>query len=114
MNTLEKAESFDYLEMLNHLRNDYSDEIPTSTVNSTSPNPLFKVRKGWFLNILNILYIVGMDYDLQDSDLLRKFEIEFTSEDFKNRLTTKEDIYKGNEVLDYLISVVQGRQKAVA
>lgn len=75
MNTLEKAESFDYLEMLNHLRNDYSDEIPTSMVNSTSPNPLFKVRKGWFLNIMNILYIVGMDYDLHDSDLLLNLKL---------------------------------------
>ena len=114
MNALENPESFDYVKMLNHLRNEYSDEIPNEIINSTSDNPLYKVRKAWFDNIIRVIHEMAMDYYfMDDTTELDKFTSYYTSGEFQARLTTAEDISRGNEVLDYLLSVVERRESIV-
>jgi hypothetical protein len=107
-------ESPNYLEMLTHLRNDYSDEIPNEIINSTSENPLYKVRRAWFDNIIRVIHEMAMGYYfMDDTTELDKFSSYFTSPEFQVRSTTADDIARGNEVLDYLISVVKKRESIV-
>ncbi len=48
---------------LERLKNDYSNDIPTESVHSTSPNPYYKIRKAWFTSVgmnLSALEIAGL------------------------------------------------------
>lgn len=96
-------------DFFNDLRNSYSDEIPTSEINSTSKSNKYKVRTAWFLGISSgaqMLIDLGTIPDDEQKKKLEEFRTYVTSVEFQNRgRTTKEQIDRGNEILDILISL---------
>lgn len=91
------------------LRNTYSDEIPDTEVHSTDKNNRYKVRSAWFTGIstgAQMLRSQGLVGNDEQGQKVQEFIQHVNSEQFHQRgLTTKEDIDRGNEILDILISL---------
>ena len=59
-----------------------------------------------------LLYLIELDMDIDSNNPdIKKFKELALSKDFKLHYTTKEDIEIGNEILDYLINVIEERNK---
>ena len=93
-------------QMLVDLRNNWSDEIPDKSVGGASKKRFYKVRKNWFTEV-NMALKDGELYGLFSDDFnrdIQKFSNFVTGNEFKMRMTTKEDIDMANQIIDRAIS----------
>ncbi len=89
-------------EILQHLKDDYSEEIPPEIMSGKGE---FKVRKAWFSSVVFGLQAALRDHLIpSESELEEKvkaFAKHYTSDKFHTQaLVTREDIDKGNKILD--------------
>lgn len=104
------AEQFptDPVEMLEFVRDRWSDKIPGTVVDSTS-RELTKARTAWWMMIRLGLDLLIDDGLITDKELLERVRI--FGEKVVNRggdhLTTKEEIKEANEVIDDVLSHVK-------
>ena len=101
------------LERINEFLNDWNDDIPEKILHSTSENNKFKVRKGWFSGILgeiNLLRLSGLLSE-PEKEAIDKFYHDYSGDilGFTGRLTTAEDIERGNEVLLILKQAIESK-----
>lgn len=99
-------------EELLRLKNDWSDEKPPRIVDGRDLEYKYnKYRKNWFAAVVLALDILaGESFLSKDSkEEIKNFEEYYTSNDFKERLTEKEDIEKADSLL--IEKVLQGFQE---
>jgi hypothetical protein len=92
---------------LSHLRQEYSDEIPSQIIHSSDKNNRFKVRKGWISNVVGDLEVAinqGVVTDPKIIQAANEFIDWATGEEFgKQERTTKADIEKANRMIDQVL-----------
>jgi len=98
------------IDKLKELKN-YNSDIPEKLIHSD--NPKNKVRTGRFETIVTktelICYWILTDekYTIIKKELIDNLQI-FCNDDFRKKvLTTKEDIIKGDQMIDKLIKVLE-------
>lgn len=93
------------LSRLQELRYNFSDEIPDIILHSNMGQPKYKVRNGWFQAIIADGEIAILDNAVsqRSEEVYNKFYEWYTSNRVFYRLKTREDIQKGDEVLDSMI-----------
>lgn len=98
-------EILESLKHLKYLRDNFSEDIPREILHSILKNPYYKVRKNWFVDVMaDAENIIKEEYaSPQSKKLFLNFLKIYKSNDFKRRITTKEDIKRGNEILNSLI-----------
>jgi hypothetical protein len=92
---------------------DFSNEIPDKVINSTDENRNYKVRKGWFNAIfgeIGLLQMIGY-LESGESELVDCFLEDYGSKEFSARLTTENDIQRGDQVLKFLICYIENLLK---
>ncbi len=87
-------------EFLQHVKEDFSDEIPSKIMRGEGE---FKVRKGWFFYVTSGLQEASAKHlvppELEEE--VKAFVKHYTSDKFHTQaLVTREDIDKGNKILD--------------
>jgi len=87
--------------LVNSCLDDWDDEIPKDILHSID-NVKAKVRKGWFQGLVGIIDSARELNVISEetAGLCQKFNHEYITRDFSTRLTTAEDIERGNEVLE--------------
>ena len=87
----------------------YSEEIPSKDVSGKGNN--YKCRKNWFHWVtMNLQVGVKVGYSSQNIEKLCQEWLAYAEKtNFHKRLTTKEDIQKGNEILDAAIKDLEAR-----
>lgn len=95
------------------LKEDRSDEIPNKLLhsNSTIPAPRYKVRHAWFqalASALNQVEDLGISLNEGLKSKINEFRANIYSDKFAERLTRKEDIDSGNEIIDELRGILRG------
>ena len=105
------------IQKLEHLRDDFRDEIPSEVVHSSSPDNKFKARRGWFNLVAGHLSYSLEDGHIKDPALKEKVEgfLKWCLEgEFKEggeeRMTTQEDIEKANEVISSVLGSLSPNQ----
>lgn len=97
----------DPLKELARLRDDWNDEIPEQVVHSNSPMANFKVRRGWFGNIILATRLALDDKSIRSDEGKKAAEqliSRFTSDKFREqKLTKKEDIQEANRLIDIVL-----------
>lgn len=92
---------------LNRLRFEFSDEIPETKVNSTTPAPEgfvgWKVRASWFLQIANLLSIAYIDGLLNNEEIQAYEEFAKYIQESKEEITSRQEIDFANRLLDQLL-----------
>ena len=92
------------------LRDSYSDEIPDEVLHSVG-NPKYKCRKGgWFTGVINKTYLANMDGFLSEESQreCEKF-YEYCKILQGKPLIEREDIEKGNRLLDFVIRDLESK-----
>jgi hypothetical protein len=104
---IENEGKADIVANLQMLRNEWSDEIPKEILQGDQGEnpPQYKVRKNWWHGLIScISYAVARDMLPQDiSKDVSEFIREFASDNFRDRLTTAEDITKANVLIDKIL-----------
>ncbi len=93
-------------EKLRELRYNYSEEKPSTQINSTSPNRDNKFRKTWFMTASGALQMLRDQEEIADPNLVERVDsfIEMcTSKKFKNHPTKAKDIKQANELIDSVL-----------
>ena len=92
----------DVVRMLSELRKDWRDEIPEDIVNFGK----IKARKNWFASVVLSLEFILRAEKLSEgtNNEIQSFIDDYTSSEFKERLTEKEDIEKANNLIDKAFS----------
>lgn len=98
----------DFIEHLLYGRDQFSEEIPSRILHSTDGN--FKIRTGWFVGIASALWEVR-EHSILPDPIIEDVNIflNWYSGEFKDRegdppLNTREDIEKGNEIIDKVLA----------
>jgi hypothetical protein len=97
------------LRELIRLRDEYSSEIPDKIVGSKDEQG-YKVRKAWF-NFVSGNLELAMMQGLVSQELAQKteqFAEKYCESDFGERLTTKQDIYEADVLLNEAIEELEG------
>lgn len=90
----------------------WSSDIPEQLVHSISENPKYKVRKarfGWIVHGTEYAchqILIDEKYEPVRKELIAALDA-FCNDDFRGRNTTKEDIEKGDTIIDRLLKVLQ-------
>jgi hypothetical protein len=98
------------IEFLQYGRDEFSEEIPTRILNSTDGN--YKVRGAWFVGIAACLSEAKADGILpvslkEDVDTFMSwFKRDFGKRTGSPPLSTKEDIEKGNEIINKVLEAL--------
>ncbi|RLJ00659.1 MAG: hypothetical protein DRP06_01575 [Candidatus Aenigmatarchaeota archaeon] len=94
-----------YLNSLEFLKDNYSNKIPDEILHSSANQPKYKVRKNWFQAVTaEAENIILENYASEKSkELFQEYLEPDKNTEFSKRLTTKEDINKGDELLSSLI-----------
>ena len=109
MEAIDDIHSKEYLvQKLEHLRDDFHDEIPAEVVHSSSPDNKFKAQRGWFHLVAGYLKSGLDDGYISDPTLKEKIEGfvewchegEFKKMGYDETLTREEDIVKANDVIN--------------
>ena len=97
------------LERINNYLSGWSNEIPDRILHSTDKDRNYKVRKGWFNGIVGEIGLLDYMGGVAGPEkaVIDNFTDEFCAPEFNTRLTTAEDIKKGDEVLILLKTVVE-------
>ena len=93
------------LSRLQELRYDFSGDIPEVILHSNMGQPRYKVRKVWFQAIIAEGELAILDGVVSEGSekIYNAFYDWYTTYKVFYRLKTKEDIKKGDEVLDSMI-----------
>jgi hypothetical protein len=97
------------IENLLFMRDGCSDAIPGKILHSFDENNRFKVRRGWFSGLNAHLENAIVSDILPDEvvDEIKEYfewhETSFCNKKDKQRLTTKEDIAKANNILNVVL-----------
>jgi len=111
-------EPSEFLELMRKSRDDYSDEIPSEILHSTmivdgKPiTPKYKVRKSWFAYSFYAAVELGKDCGYVNgraAQMMKNFYEYADQTKLPERLTTREDIDRANEVLTTIIDDLEGR-----
>lgn len=97
------------MEGLNNLYHNWSNEIPSTTIHSASPDKYFKVRAGWFQAVIAELSD-SIDKGEIPHDLVPAVEAfmdKYTSPNrsFFNEPTRPEDIEQGDRLLESILGI---------
>jgi|GEM_PF-2379467 hypothetical protein len=103
------------IELVRHIREDYSEEIPAQIVRGTPGGILLKIQGGWFQSVVDVLQIVQQHIEFRGSivpteitDLLNYL----TSQEFKGKeRNNPEDISRANIVLELCRQILSGFKK---
>ena len=105
-----ESDKLKYIESLQRLLTDYSDEIPEEMV-LTGP---YKVRGNWFSGVISYIRLILRKGYIRDESLIRDFK-EFSDDFIKRKRaipdfrTTQEDIEQANSllrrVIGYLLNI---------
>lgn len=92
------------LELLRHLREDYSEKIPGPMICGMPDGKLLKVQKNWFQDVVDIVDMAKDHLEFRggliDSEITSFLEF-YTSKEFHNQERVKrEDINRANKVLE--------------
>ena len=100
------------IERLYHFRNEWKSAIPEQIISGASPDIKYKVRKNWFQAVMgylqrSVLYLLPpKKYQTLIEEILN-FVRDYGSDEFKYRLTTREDIIRADFLIDKVISVLE-------
>ena len=90
----------------------WSSDIPDELLHSMSENHEYKVRKGrfgWIVHRTEVIFnqiLVDKKYEPTRKELMTTLR-DFCNDEFRGRKTTKEDIEKGDVIIDRLIKILQ-------
>lgn len=92
-----------FLGKILEINNEYKPEIPEKIISGISLDNKFRVRKNYFQGLIGYLqllfdYIPDKNEELKKD--IKKFISFFTSKEFHDRLTTKEDLNKVNAICE--------------
>ena len=98
----------DYVQSVKSLRDDYSEEIPSTILHSTHQDggPKFKVRKAWFQCVSGVL-AEGIKKGYLPREYIEtyhEFHHRVRETGFHDRDTNREDITHANQILDDIIT----------
>ena len=107
---LKRKEIVEYLEHLKELES-YSEEIPEEImhsnriINGKVILPKYKCRKGWFMGVIGYSELLedGGYLKAESKKLSQQITEYLKRTTFNKRLTTSEDIKRGNELLKTVI-----------
>jgi hypothetical protein len=93
---------------LRHLRDDYSDEIPEQVINSVTGQE-YKVRNAWFGFVAGHLELGEINGLISEelAEKARQFGDKYCTDEFRDRLTTSEDIEEANALLNEAIDELE-------
>lgn len=90
----------------------WSSDIPDQLLHSISESYKYKVRKGrfgWIVHRTEVIFdqiLVDEKYEPVRKELMTTLRA-FCNDEFRARNTTKEDIEKGDVIIDRLIKILQ-------
>ena len=105
----QSSEAVSLPDELRVLRFEWKDEIPTEKIDSTAEDRRYKVRGAWFESVSNVIGMMEFEGSLDDEESkksAKEFYDRFTNEEFKQRLTTEEDISIANKCIDTILEHV--------
>lgn len=103
----EENEKYDPVKHLKSMRFDYRDEVPEEIIHGDADVKNFKVRKNWWFGvILDLETLITMKKEVGQETLekINAFQKKYTSQEFKDRLTTAEDISEANAFIDDILA----------
>ncbi len=101
----------EFLKIMRHSRDDFSDEIPSEILHSTMTSK-YKVRKRWFQYSFYCAVELGIHHGYVNEDarqMMQAFRDYAKTTNLSGRLTTHEDINRANEVLTTIIDALEAR-----
>lgn len=90
----------------------WNNEIPEEIITCKSPDPRYKIRRGWFAAVLTIMQWANNEKLLSpnSSDRLCQMLKLHQSKEFKARDKTAQDIEEIDEFIDEVIRELEGNQ----
>ena len=109
MDTEARSVKRDTLSQLTHLRDDFSDEIPTEMVTSISPDNRKMVRKAWFAGVIAALdnaltdNLIPNEYREEVKKFIESENERFEKESTTVKRTTEQDLNRAKSILDKVL-----------
>jgi len=98
-------------------KEEWKSEIPVEILSGLSSNKNYRVRKNWWLLEVgafeNSLLELSPDTHFELIAEINDFISDFTSSEFRDRLTTKEDIDRADLLSDKIISALEDLHNSI-
>ena len=91
------------------LNNEYKPGIPRKELSGTSPDNKFRIRKNYFQILTGFLQLLSLYIPHKNEALkndIQDFVSFFCQDEFRNRMTTQEDLDKAKIIVEKIFSTL--------